>query len=170
MAYGVPVYGNWKQFRELVSAWLGDTTKAASQQYAEGTWTPTIAGSATPGTQTYVRQLGRYIRVGNLVTAWFRVELSALDGATAGNVLIGGLPFASTAAANEFFTGSLSAINNLAHVAAGVQQFGVRVPQNQTNAELIEFGQAAGGSAANVTVAGLTATSSLFGALTYQGA
>lgn len=59
-----------------------------------GTWTPTIIGSTTPGTQTYTQQLGAWVKRGTLVTCQFRVALSALDPAAAGNAVLGGLPFA----------------------------------------------------------------------------
>ncbi len=185
MTLGVlQIYAIQKLWRTQVVAQLGtfDTAiaaaaailaglgTAATQNYTEGNWTPTLIGSTTPGTQTYVQQVGTYIRMGNLVTAWFRVEISALDVTTAGNVLIGGIPFTAATITNQFFTGSLSAINNIAHVGALEQQFGIRVPTNGSAAQLIEFGQPAGGSAFQVTVAGLSATSSIFGVLTYKGA
>src|SRR3990167_4235347 len=61
--------------------------------YEEGTWTPTVAGSSTAGSQTYSVQVGRYVKIGKLVTAQFYVVMTAKDGATAGNALISGLPF-----------------------------------------------------------------------------
>lgn len=62
-------------------------------QYDEGTWTPTLIGDATAGTQTYGLQEGRYTRIGNRVTCDFYVILSAKDAAIAGLVKLGGLPF-----------------------------------------------------------------------------
>ena len=66
---------------------------AAAQDYEEGNWTPTIQGSSTPGTNTYDTQTGRYIRIGNQVTCWFSISLSAKDPAMGGITYIAGLPF-----------------------------------------------------------------------------
>lgn len=62
-----------------------------------GTWTPTLIGSTTPGTQTYSKQTGYYQKTGKLVTAHFNIITTALDGAIGGNAQIGGLPVASGA-------------------------------------------------------------------------
>ena len=60
--------------------------------YEEGTWTPalTIGGSSTG--ITYAYQVGRYTKIGNLVTVQMFLELSS-KGSNTGNVQITGLPF-----------------------------------------------------------------------------
>jgi hypothetical protein len=68
---------------------------AAPIDYQEANWSPVIEGDATPGLQTYATQFGRYVRVGNMVTVTALIVMSAKDGATAGNIQIGGLPFIS---------------------------------------------------------------------------
>jgi hypothetical protein len=65
--------------------------------YEEGTFTPTINGSTTPGTTTYVSQVGNYTKVGRLVSINIYLEYTALTGT--GKVSIGGLPFNTTAEA-----------------------------------------------------------------------
>ena len=60
-----------------------------------GTFTPTIYGSTTAGTQTYTTQIGKYCRAGKMVQFDIYIVLSALDGATAGNIYVGGLPYTS---------------------------------------------------------------------------
>jgi hypothetical protein len=75
--------------------------------YDEGDWTPTIAGSSVAGTQTYAVQVGRYIKIGKLVTAWCNVGLSAKDGTTAGNISIKGLPFPCANVTNLRSAGSV---------------------------------------------------------------
>lgn len=57
-----------------------------------GTFTPTLFGTTTPGTPTYVAQSGRYVKNGSLAWCTGRIQISALGG-MAGNVKIGGLPF-----------------------------------------------------------------------------
>lgn len=61
--------------------------------YDEGTWTPTIAGDSTAGSQTYTLNEGRYIRIGNRVFCDFNIIMSAKDGTTAGNIEVRGFPF-----------------------------------------------------------------------------
>lgn len=58
------------------------------------TWTPTIGGSTTAGTQAYSVQKGSWVREGNVVTIWGVITLTAKDAATAGNLRIFGLPVA----------------------------------------------------------------------------
>lgn len=62
--------------------------------YEEGTFTPTIAGSGTSGTGTYTTQIGRYTKIGRKV--YFNIALTWTDlvGA-AGILVINGLPFTS---------------------------------------------------------------------------
>ena len=60
--------------------------------YEEGSWTPTITGSGGSSGQTYTTQTGRYNKIGNQVTCWFTLTLSA-KGTITGSVQIGGIPF-----------------------------------------------------------------------------
>ena len=59
--------------------------------YEKGTWTPVLAG--TSGTFTYGEQQGHYIKVGDMVTAWF--NLTNINGSASGHARINGLPFAA---------------------------------------------------------------------------
>ena len=61
--------------------------------YEEGTWTPTLEGATVAGVQTYSRQEGSYIRINNIVTVFFWVNLTAKDVNTTGTLVIKGLPF-----------------------------------------------------------------------------
>jgi hypothetical protein len=78
-------------------------TQAASadantlDDYEEGTFTPALAGSTTAGTQTYSTRNGTYTKIGRMVVGMGGLVLTAKDGATAGNLLITGLPFTSAA-------------------------------------------------------------------------
>lgn len=72
-----------------------------SLTYAQGTWTPTIAGSTTAGTPTYSVQVGSYERIGRFVHVQFNLQLSAWAGSPSGSALIGGLPFPSGAITND---------------------------------------------------------------------
>jgi hypothetical protein len=77
----------------------GDTAAAnALDDYEEGTFTPTIVGSTSAGTGTYSSQIGRYTKVGNLVTVAITLVWSAHTGT--GNMSLTGLPFTSVASYN----------------------------------------------------------------------
>jgi hypothetical protein len=77
------------------SATPGTGTSELLADYEEGTWTPTVAGSATAGTATYTTQEGTYTKVGRLVT--FRVYVVWTGGTGAGFMDVTGLPCASNA-------------------------------------------------------------------------
>lgn len=57
------------------------------------TFNLSLEGSTTPGTQSYTARMGYCTRVGNLVHVTGRITLSALDGTTAGQIRITGLPY-----------------------------------------------------------------------------
>ena len=64
---------------------------------SSGLWTPTLAGTVTPGAHTYSVQSGNWIKIGNLITATFDISIpyANLDAAMAGNLTITGLPIQS---------------------------------------------------------------------------
>lgn len=59
-------------------------------------FTPVLAGTGTAGTATYTTQVGKYVRVGSLITGWINLAWSATTGS--GNTLITGLPASVNAA------------------------------------------------------------------------
>jgi hypothetical protein len=59
--------------------------------YEEGTFTPTIIGLTSAGTGTYSNQTGSYVKVGQIVSIYIRIDWSAHTGT--GNMGFGGLPF-----------------------------------------------------------------------------
>ena len=70
--------------------------------YEEGTITPTIYGSTTAGSPTYVAQVGRYVKIGAQVSFTLYVYITAKGGID-GNVCIGGFPFTSNATASLYY-------------------------------------------------------------------
>lgn len=56
--------------------------------YEEGTWTPSVGGSAT-----YLNQIGGYTKIGNVVTLTFRIEINAIG--TGSVTTVSGAPFTS---------------------------------------------------------------------------
>ena len=63
--------------------------------YEEGTWTPTIIGTTTAGTVTYVNRTATYTKVGRLIHVSVHVEWSG--GTGTGILRISGLPFTPSA-------------------------------------------------------------------------
>jgi hypothetical protein len=81
----------------------GDTAAAnALDDYEEGTFTPTIAGSTTAGTATYTTQVGRYTKIGRQVSC--QIDLGYNSGTGTGDLTVTGLPFADTTSANPAAT------------------------------------------------------------------
>lgn len=74
--------------------------------YEEGTFTPTIAGSTTVGTATYSTQSARYTKIGSKV--YFSIALTWTGHTGTGNMRVAGLPFTST---NNLSTCSLWPLN-----------------------------------------------------------
>jgi hypothetical protein len=76
-------------------------TSIATQTYEEGTFTPVIAGTTTPGSGGYPAngQIGRYTRIGNRVFFNIYLEWTSLTGT--GNLKITGLPFTSSNVTNN---------------------------------------------------------------------
>jgi hypothetical protein len=84
----------------------GDTAAAnALDDYEEGTWTPTIIGSTTPGTATYLVQTGSYLKIGVTVTVTFFVQWNT--GTGLGSFTVGGLPFNTANDLSRITTGSI---------------------------------------------------------------
>jgi hypothetical protein len=107
--------------------------------YDEGSWTPVLVGGTTPGSQTYTAQVGRYIRIGNSVSVWCRIALSALDGTSAGAATITGLPFTSTNVVGLNFPGFVGPAALITH-QAGYNQFVAQVGGGATSIVLQEIG------------------------------
>lgn len=107
--------------------------------YNTGTWTPSVTTSGTVGTPAYSVQTGSYEQIGRFVVARFNVQLSGWTGSPTGNVSVTGLPFTSTATANEFGTCNISQ-----YLVTGLaaNNFGVHgsISQNTTTMNLQQMG------------------------------
>jgi len=86
----------FKDFYLGGSVYLGGTGSAnALDDYEEGTFSPTVEGSTTAGSVTYITREGFYTKVGNCVI--FNIFVRWQSGTGAGNLKITGLPFTSYA-------------------------------------------------------------------------
>ena len=75
------------------------------------TWTPAFAGTGTAGIFTYTNQTGRYFLNGEKCEFMGFVTISAISTPPVGNMLITGLPFASTVGGYSVTFGFISNFN-----------------------------------------------------------
>lgn len=106
--------------------------------YSEGTWTPSVGGSAT-----YTTQIGRWTRVGRMVHFVGYLVINAIG--TGSTSVISGLPFASA----NIGVDQAAYVGDFASLATNVVWIAARVNTNATTVTL-----------RNLTAAGASATSS----------
>jgi hypothetical protein len=91
----------------------GTTTSELLNDYEEGTWTPTIEGDISNPTLTgYSTQVGRYTKIGRLVTIHCALQPLGTSVAGTGNLRFGGLPFTSANIADVVGNGVASSNGN----------------------------------------------------------
>ena len=92
--------------------------------YEEGTWTPAL----WQGTHTYSSQVGRYVKIGKMVTVWGEINISS-RGSSTSELGISGLPFASSGSASAYASvlGIHSAYGSSPLLPTGVDPTGVSV-------------------------------------------
>jgi hypothetical protein len=116
--------------------------------YEEGTWTPTMQGSITNPTVTYVTQTGSYTKVGNMVTLFGRLQTGGALIGGSGTALIGGLPFAVSSTYRN--GGAIGYISNVT-LSSGNTQFGL---SSDVSTSTIRFVQSGSANGANVILIG----------------
>lgn len=136
--------------------------------YEEGTWTPTIGDSSLDGTgegQTYSVQVGRYIKVGQLVHIQFLIVMTSIGTLTAGEgCRLLGLPFTTVniaSAEGGIAVGSGTTLSILLGTSVSAS-----VPVNVAHLELFLWDDSGGRTI--LTVSELTATGRLTGGGTYE--
>ncbi len=167
----VDLAGAYKLFQDLVRAFETFRVTVASSFNAlqtSDTWTPVLAGGTTPGTQGYATQIGTYIRIGDIVTAWFHIILSSFDGTTLGIMTITGLPVAAKSNGHNYsgYIGQSSLID--LNVAGGYYQLVVTVQPGTAVINIQEIGDNV--SVANITEADIAGTARIVGSITYEAA
>ena len=97
--------GDNERFKDLYlsgGVYLGGTGSANKlDDYEEGSWSPTFIGTGSNPTITYDSQVGRYVKVGQLVHLQGRIRSDAKSGGS-GDLRIGGLPFSNLNVANAY--------------------------------------------------------------------
>ena len=81
-----------------VAGGTGTSTSGTLDDYEEGTYMPTVGGSASFGTRTYGQQTGVYTKIGNIVRFSGSIQYSGQSGTT-GTMLIS-IPFATSSSAS----------------------------------------------------------------------
>jgi len=81
--------------------------------YEEGTWTPSVGGTAT-----YAVQTGQYTKIGNFVKIKFHLNISVLGTGNAAR--ISGIPFNPAGSDPVIIGGVVTYINNLATAALAI--------------------------------------------------
>lgn len=141
---------------------LSNGGTACSQAYTATTWTPVVTTSGTPGTPVYVIQVGSYEAIGRQVTVRFVVSLSSWGGVPTGNLIVAGLPVASSAASNDF--GSCTIGQYTVTTLTGTTMTGYVSP----GASAITFQQSSTTGSSAVTAAQAGATVQIIGACFYH--
>lgn len=131
--------------------------------YGEGTWTPVLGGSGGTSGQSYAVQVGRYVKVGRLVTAYFYIQLSTLGTVTT-SAQIQGLPFTTENVTNQRVAATIGYWTNFTNQFTQVGGYGA---VNNTVIDL--FGNPTGSPTGMVslTQADLANTTIIAGSITY---
>lgn len=108
------------------------TTFKVTTIFAGGTFTPVVAGTITAGTGTYTTQVGRWTKIGNLIS--YRIDLVWTAHTGTGNIVINGLPFTS---ANTNTPPASVTVSNLAMTAGNVA--GGSVAPNSTQFQSLQM-------------------------------
>ena len=96
----------------------GDTAAAnALDDYEEGTWTPSVAGTSVAGTATYAVRNGKYTKVGNQVS--FILYIDWNSGTGTGAFTITGLPF-TVSAGSDFASANIGYVYDYVISASSV--------------------------------------------------
>jgi hypothetical protein len=130
-----------RQFRKLRKR-TGRLETKPWIRYQEGSFTPTLVGSGTAGTFTYVANVNvvEWTRIGNRVFFNGRVQISAIGVAPVGNMTIDGWPFAAVADTNMAIAGGAGMIAWSANIVAGYTEVAGQFANGSSAMTLIESG------------------------------
>jgi len=138
------------------SATPGTGTSELLADYEEGTWTPSVGGTATYN----AANTGSYVKIGNLVSCQFRLHITAIG--TGSTSVISGLPFTSSASFNEQ-AGSIGFFETL---SSSITFLTFYLPSNTTSLTLNGLILAATSTTVPATVIGNNTV--IFGSISYR--
>jgi hypothetical protein len=127
-------------------------------------WTPVLGGSGGTSGQTYSIQVGTYVVVDRLVTAWFNITLTA-KGTITTDCQIQGLPFTAQNVSNQFGVLVMTYWQNL---AANFSCLGGYVTPNTAVANLTGIPAAGAASHAQLATASIANNTQLLGVVQYR--
>jgi len=125
--------------------------------YEEGTWTPNVGGNTT-----YINQVGRYTKIGNLVYVEFYIAVNVLG--TGSNAQIFGLPFVSTSAS------SLAGLSISFFQSMSTSVVFIGGYKNTSDASIIMIGTTAAAQSSTNAPVLLQNNSQLYASMTYRSA
>jgi polygalacturonase len=147
--------------------------RSVAVTYCGNTWadqqsfTPTLVGDGTPGTQTYTTAVGQWVARGRRIYVRGFINLSAKDAGISGNVVIGGLPAAVKAGSSQDEAGAVGAWGNWS-IGAGYTSLNIAAEQGQSRLRLYRNG--AGVAAGFVSAAQMGATAQIQFSCEYEAA
>lgn len=122
--------------------------------YQEGTFTPTLDG-AVSGTTTYTVQQGYYTKIGNMVTVWVTITITAATGT--GNAILGALPFTVKNQTGYTVAGTITIANASGWTwPVGTTQATIAPALNTTTATIVCGGSAVASGVLQMTNAAAT--------------
>jgi hypothetical protein len=131
--------------------------------YEEGTWTPALTfGGSAVGIAYAASTLGRYTKIGRLVTATANLMLSS-KGSSTGMAQVVGLPFPSL---NDSIVGSCA----VGFASGFTSVNGAVLGMVQPNASKINFYASANGAASSLTNANFTNAAAVLLTVSYEAA
>jgi hypothetical protein len=153
--------GNYRQIlKDSLGNLIWDEPVSAPIPVTSGLWTPSFIASVSPGAWTYSTQVGTWVKSGNVVSLTYNLVASGNSGAS-GQLLMTGLPFASTSASSVTFSSSPSW--GLMTLPAGYSQMVLILTPNRTFYEC----QCSGSNQATGAVTTFAANPFVIGSSTY---
>jgi hypothetical protein len=123
-----------------------------------GSWTPALAFGGSATGITYSTQVGRYVKIGSLVTVWGTLVVTS-NGSGTGTATITGLPYTASTVTGLVFQGALGCSN----VNSSNDGFNCSIASAGTVIDLYQFG---GGAVMTDTV--IDDACSLYFSVTYR--
>jgi hypothetical protein len=137
--------------------------------YEEATWTPTIdtVNNNISGVDYAEPTSGVYTRIGNVVHAWFEINVNSISSAGTGTAIIGGLPYSANTNVTVFSAVTITEGDILTVGSSGDQVKGY-VPSDTDYIQLDYYSSGTGGFGVNSTAGWRTGGGTISGYVTYQ--